>query len=149
MDTSGIDLLFYTDQISDGRALLGQEEMRHAITVLRKHVGDELSFTDGKGTIYLGRIATVTKKETWLDIVSTHEQKAQAYQVSIAIAPTKSFDRIEWCVEKLTEIGVHSIIPMFCERSERQKWNPDRIQKIAVSAMSNPNALTCHIVNYQ
>jgi 16S rRNA (uracil1498-N3)-methyltransferase len=135
MNTSGIDLLFYTDQIADGRAFLGPEEMRHAITVLRKHVGDELTFTDGKGMIYHGRIATVTKKETWLDILSMHEQKPQAYQVSIAVAPTKSFDRMAWCVEKLTEIGVHSIIPMLCERSERQKWNPERVKKIAVSAM--------------
>lgn len=130
-----IDLLFFTELISDGRACLDAEEMRHAITVLRKKVGDELAFTDGKGMFYTGLIEKVTKKETWLEIVSAQLQTPQPYQVNIAVAPTKSFDRMEWCIEKLTEVGIHAIIPMFCERSERQKWNADRARKIAISAM--------------
>ena len=135
MDTSQIDLLFYTDQVSGTRACLTTEEMHHAIHVLRRKVGDEIHFTDGKGMLYLGRITEITKKEAWLDVVTAEQQKRQPYQISIAVSPTKSFDRMEWCVEKLTEMGVQRIIPMLCTRAERKKWNQERIRKIAISAM--------------
>lgn len=135
MDASQIDLLFYSDHISGSRACLTAEEMHHAVNVLRRKVGDTLAFTDGRGMFYSGNITEVTKREAWIEIESAVEQKQQTYKVSIAVAPTKSFDRMEWCVEKLTEIGVQTIIPLLCERAERKKWNPDRIRKISISAM--------------
>ncbi|HLF63927.1 MAG TPA: RsmE family RNA methyltransferase [Saprospiraceae bacterium] len=135
MDTSHFDLLFFTDRVSKGRASLTAEEMHHAMTVMRRKVGDILTFTDGEGMLYTGRIAEVGKKEAWLDIIDSSEQKTAAFQLSIAVAPTKSFDRMEWCIEKLTEIGVHEFIPMLCERSERVRWNAPRVRKIMLSAM--------------
>lgn len=130
-----IDLLFYTDQINGNQAHLTLDEMHHAVNVLRKKVGDTLTLTDGNGKFYESRIVEISKREAILEIESEEVQEPKPFQVRIAIAPTKSFDRMEWCVEKLTEIGITQIIPMLCERSERERWNQERIRKILLSAM--------------
>ena len=53
----------------------------------------------------------------------------------LAFSPTKNNDRNEWIVEKGTELGMTDCYPIFTHHSERRKWNTDRMQKIAVSAM--------------
>jgi 16S rRNA (uracil1498-N3)-methyltransferase len=53
----------------------------------------------------------------------------------IAIAPTKNIERLEWFLEKATEIGIKEITPVLCEHSERKIINMERLEKIIVSAM--------------
>ena len=55
--------------------------------------------------------------------------------LSAAVAPTKNNDRIEWFVEKSTEIGINSISTVLCEKSERKKVKTERLEKITISAM--------------
>ena len=57
------------------------------------------------------------------------------YHLHIAIAPTKNMDRLEWFVEKATEIGISEITPLLCRYSERKVVKLERINKIIVSAM--------------
>ncbi len=127
--------LFYSTQIADGRACLNAEETRHAVKVLRHGVGDFLEFTDGKGVLYRGQITDIGHHETWLEIESSVVTVPLSYRLQLAVAPTKRFERMAWCVEKLTELGVQTIIPLLCARAERQRWNMDRIQKVMISAM--------------
>ncbi|MBC7774147.1 MAG: RNA methyltransferase, partial [Phycisphaerae bacterium] len=56
-------------------------------------------------------------------------------RLHIAIAPTKQMERLEWFLEKATEIGVDEITPLLCKRSERETLRLDRLEKILVSAM--------------
>jgi 16S rRNA (uracil1498-N3)-methyltransferase len=53
----------------------------------------------------------------------------------MAVAPTKNNDRFEWFLEKATEIGVHEITPILCERSERKTIKYERYDKVIQSAM--------------
>jgi 16S rRNA (uracil1498-N3)-methyltransferase len=53
----------------------------------------------------------------------------------MVVAPTKSNDRFEWFLEKATEIGVHEITPIYCERSERKALKMGRLEKVIQSAM--------------
>jgi 16S rRNA (uracil1498-N3)-methyltransferase len=53
----------------------------------------------------------------------------------IAIAPTKSNDRMEWFLEKATEIGVTQITPILCQHSERKTIKPDRMKKFLVGGI--------------
>jgi 16S rRNA (uracil1498-N3)-methyltransferase len=59
----------------------------------------------------------------------------ESHSIQIAVAPTKNHDRLEWFVEKATEIGVDRIIPIECRHNERKKINHERLQKVAISAM--------------
>jgi len=53
----------------------------------------------------------------------------------IAIAPTKNIDRIEWFLEKATEIGIDEITPLICIHSERRTVNAERLNKVIIAAM--------------
>jgi 16S rRNA (uracil1498-N3)-methyltransferase len=57
----------------------------------------------------------------------------------LAVAPTKMNDRYEWFLEKATEIGVDSIIPIICSHSERKTINAERFEKILLAAMKQSN----------
>lgn len=130
-----MDNLFYTTEIDENRACLTDEEFRHAITVLRNKPGDALQFTDGKGHIFQGRLTDVGRREAWMEIESSEKRERQSFALHLAVAPTKSFDRMAWCIEKLTEVGITQFTPLICARSERQKWKPERAEKVAISAM--------------
>lgn len=127
--------LFYTQDIKDNIATLTKEEARHAVQVLRKRVGEEIDLVDGRGSFYKGHIIEASKKQCLVEIAEQRIVERNRPLLSIAIAPTKNIDRLEWFVEKATEIGVDEIIPLLCERSERKRVRIDRLEKIVLSAM--------------
>ena len=115
--------------------MLGADESAHALRVLRHKVGDELDVTDGQGSFYRCVITDTRKSLCQLEVKSKRSVVRPAYSIHIALAPTKNHDRIEWFVEKATEIGVDRITFMICEHSERRKINDERLRKVAVGAM--------------
>lgn len=127
--------LFYQPLIPEGIHHLDEEESRHCIKVLRKSAGDAIHVTDGKGFFYEAIIAKPDFRKCEFIIQKITPESARNYQVHIAIAPTKNADRIEWFVEKATEIGVDRITLIECENSERTFLKTDRLRKLAVSAM--------------
>lgn len=127
--------LYYIFQINGNSALLAGDEFHHAVKVMRRGKGDILAFTDGKGSIYMGVLSDVRKREATIEIREQTQAPAPAYHVTLAISPTKNIKRTEWCLEKVTEMGVKTIIPMICQRAERRKVPMERLQKILVAAM--------------
>jgi 16S rRNA (uracil1498-N3)-methyltransferase len=127
--------LFYQPNIPDGVHHLDREESHHAIRVLRMDKEHTLDLTDGKGSFYVAKITKADPKKCEFDIVERKEVSKRDFQIHIAIAPTKNADRIEWFIEKATEIGVDQISFMLCKNSERKVINSDRLEKVAVSAM--------------
>lgn len=126
---------FYAPDI-DSTCCLPESDSQHAVRVLRMREGDELQVIDGKGGVMKCRIVDAHPKHTAVEILGrTHESLPWQQEIAVAVAPTKHMDRMEWMVEKLTEIGVDRIIPMLCERSERKEIKTERLEKIAVSAM--------------
>ncbi len=131
-----MDQLFYAPRIEHGFAHLEEEESRHLLTVLRRKVGDRLQLTDGLGNIYEGEIAEASKRNVSIRIVNTAQLPPERpARLHLAIAPTKQMERLEWCLEKATEIGVDDITLLRCQRSERDAVRLDRLEKVLVSAM--------------
>lgn len=128
--------VFYTSQIDHKQAILGEEESRHIIKVLRMAGGDPLEIVDGKGNYYKGLISVPDPKACQVNIKNvTSAYLKRQYYLHIAIAPPKSTERFEWFLEKATEIGVDEISPIICVRSERNRIRHDRSQKILIAAM--------------
>ncbi|OYU96887.1 MAG: 16S rRNA (uracil(1498)-N(3))-methyltransferase [Bacteroidetes bacterium B1(2017)] len=128
--------LFYLADLSDSTFEFTEDESKHCIRVLRKKKGDELTLIDGKGTEAKGIIEQDNpKKCSGIIVAKTHHQRNKNYTLHLAIAPTKNFDRIEWMLEKIIEIGVDEISFIETNTSERGKINSERCNKIAVSAM--------------
>lgn len=121
---------------ADTECELSPDEATHAIRVLRLQSSDEIFLMDGKGTFYKAEITLVTNKKCQYRIIESLPQQTMWHgRIHLAIAPTKMMDRIEWMVEKATEIGLDEITFLSCRFSERTKLRTDRIEKIVVSAV--------------
>jgi 16S rRNA (uracil1498-N3)-methyltransferase len=128
--------LFFADSIENGTALLPEEESSHCIRVLRMKAGDEIFFTDGAGNLYSGVIEDPHPKKCLVGIREIKpEFGKKKYSLHVAIAPTKNTDRLEWFLEKATEIGIDEITPVICMRSERRELKTERLKKVLLSAM--------------
>jgi 16S rRNA (uracil1498-N3)-methyltransferase len=130
--------LFYTPDIdpSLSQYFLSEEESKHAVRVLRLAVGDEVTLIDGKGGLYKAEIKDAHPKRTILQINSvTQGFNKRNHYLHIAIAPTKNLDRVEWFLEKATEIGIDEISLIICQRSERKEAKAERLNKIITSAI--------------
>lgn len=127
--------LFYAPTILEGNNWLDPIESGHCIRVLRKREGDEIFVMDGKGSIYTCRITDANQKQCHFKIIEQEKNTPLNYYLHIIIAPTKNIERLEWFLEKATEIGVHEITFVLCSRSERKNIKPERLQKVLISAM--------------
>lgn len=115
---------------------LPESDSKHAVRVLRLAEGSMLSVIDGAGHLYECRLVDAHPKHAAVEIVSCQDAPLPwPQQLAVAVAPTKHMDRMEWMVEKLTEIGVNRIIPILTQRSERKELKVERLEKIAISAM--------------
>ena len=115
--------------------VLDEENSRHAISVLRMKKGDELLLTDGRGKKTIATINSDHKKACTVLPGPIESSAPSARSVTIAISLLKNASRFEWFLEKATEIGVREIIPLICERTEREKFRQERMYGILISAM--------------
>lgn len=130
--------LFYNKDITstDSQFTFDKTESRHIIKVLRKKEGDILHITNGKKELFIVKIIFANDKRCLVEIVNTEvKPKPWNYNLHIAIAPTKNNDRLEWFLEKATEIGIDEITPIICTNSERTVLKTERLEKIVQSAM--------------
>lgn len=115
---------------------LPEAEAQHATRVLRLKEGDRMWIVDGQGTLSEAEVTLASNKHCLYNILSSQTiEKTWAGRIHLAIAPTKMIDRIEWMVEKATEVGFDEISFLDCQFSERHTLRIDRIEKIVVSAM--------------
>jgi 16S rRNA (uracil1498-N3)-methyltransferase len=127
---------FFCTNISGNTLQLDEKESAHAIRVLRLKEGDTIRVFDGKGKICRAVITRAHPRHTEAEIQTTEEHARRApWHLHIAIAPTKSIERFEFFLEKVTEIGVDEITPLLCEHSERKNIRHDRLTRVLIAAM--------------
>lgn len=128
--------IFYTPELSGKNYTLDETESKHCIRVLRLQQGDEIILVDGRGGFFTAEITDPNPKRCSVKVIKSELQFGlRNFKVQIAIAPTKNMDRIEWFLEKATEIGISRITPLLCRYSERKEIKHDRLEKVMVSAM--------------
>lgn len=133
--------LFYTENFSPDNNQLSEEEAKHCLRVLRRQQGDDIQVTNGNGELFTGTLDILGKK-AFVNITTTEViRKTRNYYLHIAIAPTKNMDRLEWFLEKCTEIGIDEISLLLTSHSERKKIRFDRVEKIVLSAMKQSHQM--------
>lgn len=138
---------FYVPNATEDNELPTDEAI-HAIRVLRLKIGDDIFLIDGKGTFYEAVVTLANSKHCLYKITQTLVQnKTWKGHIHLAIAPTKDISRIEWLVEKATEIGFGEISFLNCQFSERKNLRIDRIERIVISAMKQSRKAWKPIVN--
>tara|TARA_B100000768_G_scaffold146191_1_gene139235 strand:- start:336 stop:1055 length:720 start_codon:yes stop_codon:yes gene_type:complete len=115
--------------------IFGREESKHLAKVIRKVPGDIIYLTNGKGLEWKGVLSFVSPQKTIASLKTFKKHPPKKYQIHLAIAPTKNNNRMEWLIEKLTELGVSSITPLLCDHSERKIIKKERLEKITISGL--------------
>ena len=129
--------LFYIEHLLPDQDVvdLQEETGKHIVQVLRMKAGEKLQLTDGRGNLFTTEIFNDHKKSPQVKVLSSLIRQESRTKLSIAISLVKNNSRFEWFLEKATEIGVNKIIPLICERTERQHYRLDRMKTILISAM--------------
>ncbi len=128
--------LFYAPDLDTNDSFLNEEESRHCIKVLRLEKDAEIEIIDGKGNFYHAKITAPDPKKTRFAVINQQaEHGKRNHYLHIAVAPTKNIERLEWFIEKATEIGIDEITPVLCQRSERKIINHERLNKVITSAL--------------
>lgn len=127
---------------------LPKDEAQHAARVLRMQPGDEIMLMDGKGGYYRAILTVVSNHRCMYDIIDHMPQEPQwKRHLHLAIAPTKLMDRMEWMIEKATEIGIDEMTFLDCRFSERSVIKLPRLEKIVVSAVKQSHKAWMPVLN--
>lgn len=126
---------FYAPDI-DTLLQLPEVESGHCCRVLRMKKGDIIEVVDGRGSVYTCRITTPDSRHTSVEIIASHAEPLHwSPKITLAVAPTKNIDRMEWLAEKAVEIGLNRFVLLECRNSVRRVVKKERIYKILISAM--------------
>src|SRR5712675_958284 len=108
---------FFVDQVRRGEAELAGDEAEHLSRVLRAEVGQRYEICDG-ARLYLGEIVEARKRSVRFRVVEELPVAEPAKRITLFASLIK-FDRFEWMIEKATELGVETIVPVQAERSDK------------------------------
>ena len=126
--------VFYTPDIESSEYSLNEEESKHCTKVLRLQKGAVIHLIDGRGGLYKAELIDDHKKRVTVKVIAAvQEYHKRNHYLHIAIAPTKNMDRLEWFLEKATEIGIDEITMVICARSERRTTKEERLNKVVTS----------------
>ncbi len=133
---ASLPLFFHDAPLKEREELwLDEDTARHVVQVLRMLPGEALLLTDGKGNVADTTISSAAKKKCSVLVNSIKHYPEPKYRLHLAVGFTKNTSRNEWLLEKATELGASSIIPLSVARTERERTRHDRWQTIITSAM--------------
>lgn len=121
--------------IDGAKASITGTDYKHIVKVLRMKEGDAITLFDENSMEYEGRISKVGSKEIAVDIVSSRKVETDSPLRITLMQGLPKGDKMDYIVEKATEIGVHAIVPVVTERSQvRTADKKKRWERIAVEA---------------
>ncbi|HYA85721.1 MAG TPA: 16S rRNA (uracil(1498)-N(3))-methyltransferase [Nitrospirota bacterium] len=131
-------------QVSGGSIIVAGEDVHHIAMVMRMRAGDKLMLCDGKGTEYTVKIVDVGRSDVKTEIVSRSEKELPNLRITLGQGLPKA-DKMDFIVQKATELGVSSIVPIVTARTiVKIKDEGKRIvrwQKIAREAAMQSNRI--------
>src|SRR5713226_8459518 len=108
---------FFIQQFAGETAVMEGEAAHHLGRVLRAQTGQLYELSDGQ-RVWLGRIESVGRDRVQFALVEELPAVQPSLDITLLLAVVK-FDAFEWAIEKATELGVTTIVPLAAERSEK------------------------------
>ena len=131
--------LFFSNNRIGNLIEMPETEAHHLLHVLRYKIGDTIKITDGQGNFFETKIIEINKKKCVVEIERQQTVEKPKYRTTIAIAPTKNRERLEWFLEKATEIGVNEIQLIKTQHAEKSNFTIERLEKILIAAIKQSN----------
>ena len=103
------------EDVIDGAVKIGDPLAHHLLRVLRHHPGDSLTLVDETRKKYGAKITATSSHALSVQVLSEEQQTTMPLQIRLGIALTKG-NRIDWVIEKATELGVARISPLYTRR---------------------------------
>jgi 16S rRNA (uracil1498-N3)-methyltransferase len=136
---------FIADEVSGDRAALVGEHADHLTRVLRARVGQDFDIATGQAVLR-GRVTSVSTGRVEFELGEDTSPAALA-EITLLLAVFK-FDRLEWAIEKCTELGVSRIMPVIAQRTDshlaaasakrRERWQRIALQASEQSRRASP-----------
>lgn len=133
-ESTTLSVYFYAPDI-ESTSCLPEDESVHCVRVLRMKEDDVIGVLDGKGTFFKAVITDAHPKHCRVSILETIPDTSGPFLANIALCPTKNPERVEWFLEKATEIGIGRIIFLKSQHSERKTIKTERMDRILVAAL--------------
>jgi 16S rRNA (uracil1498-N3)-methyltransferase len=132
-----LDYFYTPPDCVRGRSLtIEGDEFVHLTHVMRKQPGDRVMVVDGVGTAYEVRVEAIERRTARCSVVGrTARLHEPAVDVAVGVGLLKHPSSMDFLVEKLTELGVSTIVPLATERTIPDHARVARWEKIALAAM--------------
>ena len=128
--------VFYLPDAHTGLMTMPEDESKHCVKVLRMAVGERFCVTNGKGSLFDAQLVEAMPKHAVIELGNERAGYDNTpYNIEIAVAPTKLNERMEWFLEKATEIGISRVRLFTSFHSERREANVERFRKVMIAAM--------------
>lgn len=128
---------FFEPNIHHGQTsfTLSETTSKHCIQVLRMQENQRVDVTNGKGYLFEAVIVNAHKTHTQVQVLSQKFKALPVQKICLGIGLLKNLTRLEWLLEKITEMGIYEIRPLICEHTLFEKFKYERFQNILQSAM--------------
>jgi 16S rRNA (uracil1498-N3)-methyltransferase len=125
---------FLTDELTDPLVLRGDEH-HHVSRVLRLKVGERILVGDGRGDVVEAVIEDVGREETRCRAEAMHRHFNEPFvEITLLQGVLKNPSKMDWLVEKGTELGMASFVPLITEYTIAQSVKTERLRKLAEAA---------------
>lgn len=128
---------FYADNaLEPGSSLvLGEGEARHLVQVMRGRVGERVTLVNGRGVLAEACLCSLKKQQCTLEILSVATESPPAFQVILGIGLTRA-NRLDYVLEKGTELGATAFWLFSAEKGERQELSPQQLERLKLMTIA-------------
>ena len=126
---------FFEANLNTNPVSIGDANKHYMLQVLRMKEKETIFLTNGNGEKCLCSIRNISKKNVEIDLIERIFDEPRKISLHLAIAFTKNPSRMEWLLEKVTEMGIETITPIVTHRSEKNYFKKERFEKILIAAI--------------
>ncbi len=133
--------IFLNENLNEqSEIILNKDQSHYLLSVMRLKVGQKVLFFNGNDGEFYGIINSIEKKKTTIKILSKEREVNDQQKVVLAFCPPKG-NKLDFLIQKSTEIGVREFIPVISDHTINRKINIDRLKKIIIESAEQSNQI--------
>ena len=133
--------IFLSERLEENNKIaLGKDQSHYISNVMRLKSGDELLLFNGIDGEFLGKVAGNEQKQTTIQAHAKQRDQSRPSNISLAFCPIKG-QRLDFLIQKCTEVGLKSFIPVISDHTIVRNVNENRLNKIIIESSEQSDQL--------